>query len=65
MGDGTEQAQATGWWCRRCGQPVRLIGAEAAEEGFRKAVHEDTGQEACAGGEGLAAPAGPELARAS
>ena len=40
---GTEQA--AGLWCRRCGQPVRLIGEEVVEDGFRKAVHAATGQE--------------------
>jgi len=49
----------------RCGQPVRLIGPEAVEEGFRQAVHAATGEEACADGEHLAAPAGAELAQAS
>lgn len=44
MGDGTEQA--AGLWCRRCGQPVELIGAEAVEEGYRRAVHAATGREA-------------------
>ena len=29
----------------RCGQPVRLIGPEAVEEGFRRAVHAATGRE--------------------
>jgi len=37
--------QAAGLWCRRCGQPVRLIGGEIVEDGFRKAVHAATGQE--------------------
>jgi hypothetical protein len=52
-------------WCRRCEEPVRLEGPEAAEDEYRKAVHVATGEEACADGGGLAAPAGPELARAS
>jgi hypothetical protein len=59
------QAQAAVLWCRRCGQPVRLEGPEAAEDEHRKAVHTATGEELCADGEHLAAPAGPELARAS
>jgi hypothetical protein len=50
------EAQAAGWWCRRCGQPVRLEGGEAVEEGYRKAVHAATGLET-GGPEGhLAAP---------
>jgi hypothetical protein len=63
VGDGTEQA--AGLWCRRCGDPVRLDGGADVPDEFRKAVHAATGQEACAGGEHLAAPAGAELARAS
>jgi hypothetical protein len=63
---GMPQAQGTGRRCLKCRQPVRLEGPEAAEDEYRKAVHAATGEEACAGGSGdLAAPAGPELARAS
>jgi hypothetical protein len=59
------QVQVTGLWCRRCGQPVELIGGPLVDEEFREAVHTATGEELCADGEHLAAPAGPELARAS
>lgn len=57
--------QGTGRVCRKCRQPVRLEGGQDMEDEFRKAVHAATGEELCADGENLAAPAGPELARAS
>ena len=44
---------------------MRLEGPETVDDEFRKAVHTDTGEETCEGSEDLAAPAGPELARAS
>jgi hypothetical protein len=39
------QAQAASRWCKRCGQPVKLIGGDLLEEEFRKAVHAATGHE--------------------
>jgi hypothetical protein len=35
----------TEWWCRWCGQPVRLIGADGSPEQMRMAVHAATGDE--------------------
>jgi hypothetical protein len=43
MGLGMGHAEVTGWWCRHCGQPVRLEGAGEPE--MRKAVHAATGRE--------------------
>lgn len=36
--------QRTGYWCRRCEEPVLLSGPEVIPE-FRKAVHAGTGDE--------------------
>jgi hypothetical protein len=66
MAPGTAPGEDAGWWCRRCGQPVELLGGDA-DPLLRRAVHAATGDER-GGPEGhLAAPADfePPLWRAA
>jgi hypothetical protein len=58
MGIGMEET-TTGRLCRRCGEPVRVIGDDPLlPPSLRKAEHED-GSETCAGTGDVAAPFDP------
>jgi hypothetical protein len=39
------QGEGAAWWCRRCGKPVRVDGADDGEPELRRAVHAATGDE--------------------
>jgi hypothetical protein len=39
------QEEAPDWWCRHCGQPVRIDGGDDKPIRLRKAVHAATGLE--------------------
>jgi hypothetical protein len=56
------------WWCRRCREPVSVIGAASLPPALRRGVHAATGSETGGPDGHLAAPIGSrprELAAAS
>ena len=47
--------------CRHCKESARYEGNPVLPEDERRAVHADTGREACEDGEHLAAPIDPDM----